>query len=354
MTSPPLRRHFPPLRHFLVQHLRQQERQLERLAGVEAGVAVGVVAGLQVGFAHVDHAAGAFGDVLAGHLAMDAAGEGAFGAVDGEEAADFVEDAVEGASLVAVGGLDDVAVHRIAAPDDRMPLALHCADEGGEGGLDPVVPVAGDERHPAGRARGVERIEQAQQRVGIEAGAALHPDRVADAAQELDMRAAFEPGAVADPEHVRAGIVPLAGQAVLPRERLFIGEQQRFVAGVEIGGVELGHAIGIDAAGGHELERFADAIGDVGEARGPRALAHEIERPFVDLMQIGVAAGGEGAQQVERRRGLAVALNHPLGIGNARFGSEGGAVDIVAAIAGQLHAADRLGRASPSAASRRR
>ena len=128
---------------------------------------MGVVAVGEVVFADVDHPAGAFGDVLAGHLGVDAAGIGALGAVDGEEAADFGEDAIEGAGLIAIGGLDDVAVHRIAAPHHRMALALDGADEGGEAGLDLVMPIAGDEGDAAGDARGVERVEQAEQRVGL-------------------------------------------------------------------------------------------------------------------------------------------------------------------------------------------
>ena len=127
----------------------------------------------------------------------------ALGAVHREEAADFGQDAVERPRLVAVRRLDDVAVHRVAAPHHRMPLALHRADQLGQPGLDLVVAVARDQRHPPGHAARVERVEQAQQRVGLEARPAFHADRIADAAQELDMRATLEARAVADPQHVR-------------------------------------------------------------------------------------------------------------------------------------------------------
>ena len=66
----------------------------------------------------------------------------ALGAVDGEEAAHFGEDAVERAGLVAVGRLDDVAVHRVAAPHHRMALALHRADQPRQARLDLVVAEA--------------------------------------------------------------------------------------------------------------------------------------------------------------------------------------------------------------------
>jgi hypothetical protein len=59
-----------------------EEGQFERLVGVEPRVAMGVVAVLQVLAGHRARTAGAFGDVLAGHLDVDAAGMGALGAVD--------------------------------------------------------------------------------------------------------------------------------------------------------------------------------------------------------------------------------------------------------------------------------
>ena len=55
---------------------------------------------------------------VAGHFDVDAAGMRAELAVQLEERMDFAEDLVEGPRLVAVAGLDGVAVHRIAAPDD--------------------------------------------------------------------------------------------------------------------------------------------------------------------------------------------------------------------------------------------
>ena len=60
--------------------------------------------------------------------------------------------------------------------------------------------------------------------------------------------------------------------------------------------------------------------------------------------EIGVAAGRERAQQVERRRRLPVGHQLPLRIGHARLGGEGDVVDDVAAIARQLDAVDLLGR----------
>ncbi len=133
------------LGHFLVEHLSQQEGHFEALPGVEARVAVRVVTVRQRLFGYVDRAAGTLGDVLAGHLGMDAAGMGPLGAVDGEEAAHLGQDAVEGARLIAGRRLDRVAVHRIARPDHRMALTRDGADQLGQMRLDLVMAIAGDE-----------------------------------------------------------------------------------------------------------------------------------------------------------------------------------------------------------------
>src|SRR5690606_41823476 len=74
-------------------------------------------------------AARALGHVLAGHLEMNAAGDGAFRRVDGEELPDLAQHPVEGPGFVARARLDRVAVHRVAGPDHPPPLALHRTDE---------------------------------------------------------------------------------------------------------------------------------------------------------------------------------------------------------------------------------
>ena len=62
------------------------------------------------------------------------------------------------------------------------------------------------------------------------------------------------------------------------------------------------------------------------------------------VVEVGVAALGEGAQQVQRRRRLAIGLEQRLRIGHARLRRELDAVDDVAAIARQLDAVALLGR----------
>src|SRR4051794_18903714 len=113
----------------LLQRLGHDEGELDALLGVEARVAVGVVAVLEAGVGDRLGAAGALGDVLAGHLEVDAAGVRALGLVDGEEAPDLGQDAVERPGLVAGRGLHRIAVHRVAGPDDIAALAPEGADE---------------------------------------------------------------------------------------------------------------------------------------------------------------------------------------------------------------------------------
>src|SRR3546814_19218609 len=104
---------------------------------------------------------------------MDAARVRAFGAVHREEALYLTQDAVERTRLVAAIGLDDVAVHRIAAPHHRMAFTLRSTDKRGQPGCDLVMPETADKRAPPRLARGIERGEQPPHRLGPPARTAL-------------------------------------------------------------------------------------------------------------------------------------------------------------------------------------
>src|SRR5690606_3443338 len=95
-----------------------------------------------------NRAARALRHILAGHLGVDTAAKAAFRAMHGEKAAHFREDALERARLVAVVRLDDIAVHRVAGPHDRVAFTQHGAHQRWQAALDLVVTEAGDERHP--------------------------------------------------------------------------------------------------------------------------------------------------------------------------------------------------------------
>ena len=94
-----------------------------------------------------------------------------------------------------------------------------------------------------GHPRGVEPLAQREHLGRRRRRADLAADRVADAAEELDVRAVELARALADPEHVRRAVVPLAGQRVGAGERLLVAEDQRLVARVEVDLVELGAAL---------------------------------------------------------------------------------------------------------------
>ena len=59
-----------------------------------------VIAGRQIRFLDAMSAARTFGDLLAGHLDMDAAGMSALGLMNIEKLADFLHDVIERAGLV--------------------------------------------------------------------------------------------------------------------------------------------------------------------------------------------------------------------------------------------------------------
>ena len=149
--------------------------------------------------------------------------------------------------------------------------------------------------------------------------------------------------AVADPEHVRRAAVPVARQAVHAGQRLLPGQQQRLVGRIEGRLAKLRRGLGGEAAGGDEFERFGEPVRHVAVSLA-QLLAHEVEIPAVDLVQIREAAHGEGAEQVQRRRGLGVGLEHPAGIGLARRRIEPHGVDDVAPVTRQLHPVHGLGR----------
>ena len=69
-------------------------------------------------------------------------------------------------------------------------------------------------RRPGIAVRVRARSHSASDLVGVGRRADLAADRVADAAEELDVGAVELAGALADPEHVRRAVVPVAGERV--------------------------------------------------------------------------------------------------------------------------------------------
>src|SRR6516225_7361813 len=274
-----------------------------------------------------DHArsSGAFGDVLARHFQMHAAGMRPFGAMNGKERLDLGEDA-------------------IARPQHHLALALHGADHPRQLVGDLVRAEAHDQREPARLVLRIEDVDQSQHLVDLARRTAFQAERVADAAAELDMGVIGLPRAVADPQHVRRGAAEGArARGILPRHRLLVAQQERLMAGVEIGALELGMALEIEPAGLHEVERLRYAVGELLVMVRLRRVLDKAERPLADIGQIGVAAVHEGAQQIERGSRMPVGLDLPDRVGPARFFVELGAVDDVATVARQLYPVPLLG-----------
>ena len=95
--------------------------------------------------------------------------------------------------------------------------------------LDLVGAHPDDQGESTGDARRVQHLAQLEHVLGGGGGADLAADRVADATEELDVRAVEFASALADPQHVRRAVEPAAGERVLAGERLFVAEDQRLV-----------------------------------------------------------------------------------------------------------------------------
>ena len=98
-------------------------------------------------------------------------------------------------------------MHGVALPDDDVARGADGGDVGGQVGGDPVGAVARDEGDLADFAGRVEEVEERGQVGGRHAGPDLDADRVAEAAEELDVRVRELARAVADPEEVRGRVV---------------------------------------------------------------------------------------------------------------------------------------------------
>ena len=195
-----------------------------------------------------------------------------------------------------------------------------------------------------GTRSGLSASHSASTSSAVAVGPDLAAERVADAAQELDVGAVELAGALADPQHVRRAVVPVAGERVLPGERLLVAEDQRLVAGVEVDLVQagLGCSVSMPQAR-HEPQGPVDVVGHAVVAPALGARRHELLVPLVDLGQVGEAALGERPQQVQRRRRLVVGLHQPVGVGHAGRRGRRDVVDHVAAERRQLDAVDGLG-----------
>ena len=166
-----------------------------------------------------------------------------------------------------------VAVHRVARPHHRVAGVARPARSSGRSASSTLsAPMRVISVSRPGMRAGLSALAQLEHEVGGgRRRADLAAERVADAAEELDVGAVELAGALADPQHVRRAVVPAAGQRVLAGERLLVAEdaaprgwcRSRPRAGSWL-------ALGVDAAGAHEPQRPVDLGGELLVAADPR------------------------------------------------------------------------------------
>src|SRR5215213_3274203 len=210
---------------FLLEQFGDQESHVDRLLCIQPGIAYRVIAIVEILVGNGARAADAFGHILAGHLQMNATGMSALGGVNGEERLHLRQNAVERPGLVSVAGADGVAVHRIAGPHHDAAFALHRADQLRQMIADLVRSEPVDQRQASRLIVGVEHVDQPQQFLRLQRGAAFQSDRILDAAEIFHMAVIELPRTVADPDHVARGCVPVSGGGIDAREGLLVAEQ---------------------------------------------------------------------------------------------------------------------------------
>ena len=235
-------------------------------------------------------------------------------------------------------------MHRVAGPHHGVPGSLDGADERRQVLVDLVGPEPRDEGQAPGRACRVEPLAQRHRLVGRGRRADLDAQRVAHPGEEFDMGAVQLTGAVTDPEEVGRAVEPVAAQRVHPGQALLVGEDQGLVAGPEVDLVQSHLGAEVDAAGGHEAQRPVDLRRDALVAQAFGRGGDELLVPQVDLGQVGEAALGEGAQQVERGGRLLVCRHQSGRVRTPGLLVERLVVHHVAAERGKVDVADALGR----------
>ena len=264
--------------------------------------------------------------------------------VRADEPRDLGTDVLEVAGLAPALRGERVAVHGITRPHDGVAGILGCTQQRSQRVLHLVRTHTGDEGEATRDAVGVECLADLEHELRSCLGANLAADRVTDTTEELDVGAVELSGALADPQHVRRAVVPTAREGVLTGKGLFVAEQQCLVAREHVDLVQGGGGLGVHAAGAHEAQRTVDLLGELFVALALGARRDELLGPLVHAVQVGEAALGERAKQVERGRRLVVRLYETLRVGHACGLSSRRVVHDVPAERGKREVADLLER----------
>ena len=210
-------------------------------------------------------------------------------------------------------------MHRVARPDDGVLGVAHGLQQRRQRLAHVPCAEPRDQRQPARGPLRIQTLAEPQHIVPARVRAELDAERVVHAREELDVGALRVARPLADPEHVRRAVVPVARRRVAARQRLLVVEQQALVRGPDVHFAELRRVGEVDPARRHEPQRALDLGGDLLVAAPFRRARDELLVPHVDAAEVGEAALRERADEVERRRRLVVALNHPRGIGHPRL-----------------------------------
>ena len=267
---------------------------------------------------------------------MHAARHGALGRMHTEELVNLAQNALEGAGFVARGGFDRIAVHRITGPDHIGALLRDRFDKARQMIAHGTGTKARDQRQTARFVLRVQLGHQLFQIIGLHGGAAFQPDRVLHTSGEFHMCAIGLARAVPDPEHMARARQPFAGFGLLAAQRLFVFQQQGFVAGVELNRLQRMRCVRVHARRRHEIKRVGDARGQVAVFLSLFAIG-KAQCPAMHLVDIRIPTGREGAQQIQRSGSLGVRTQHVVGVGDARFCGKRQIIDDVTAVAGQLN-----------------
>ena len=149
--------------------------------------------------------------------------------VDVEEAVDLGTDVVERPRLVAIGGLEGVAVHGITAPHHRPTGGLDGLDDRGKQPTYPSGPHPGDDGEPAGGASRVERLGQGDGLLSSGGGSQLHPQRIVHRTEEGNVGPVQSTGSLPQPHQVPRQVVGQLGALVDTRQGMFVVQQEGLV-----------------------------------------------------------------------------------------------------------------------------
>ena len=207
-------------------------------------------------------------------------------------------------------------MHRVARPQHIGPFSLHGLDQARQIVTHFARAKPRDQRQTARFVLRVQFGHQHFQIFGRRGRPAFQTDGVQYATGKFHMRAVRLAGAVADPDHMARPCHRLTRDRINPAQSLFIFQQQRFVAGIEINRRQRRCCFRIDASRIHEIQSVRDAVGQRAVTFGLVMLC-KAQSPSVNAVNIGKATSRKRTQQVQRGRRLRVSLQHPRRIGHA-------------------------------------